>query len=110
MFCFTYHLRKVRNYLLLLHNFDTGKTGPNGIAVTGGGDLLVKHVIHLNVRDKSHMKEWTMAIRSCLDEAERLGLTSLSFPTLGTGICYFDYLLHFHLVEEVLLFDLVCDM
>lgn len=57
----------------------------NGVAITGGGNLSASHVIHVDVQGISGKNGWKKAITTCLQEAEKDELSSLSFPALGTG-------------------------
>ena len=63
-----------------------GRTRDDGIAVTGAGKLACQKVIHLEIPPIESNNDWKTAISRCLQEAEKLGLTSISFPAFGTGI------------------------
>ena len=67
------------------YNTSKGSIGRNGIAVTTAGSLSVKHVIHLDVNEMRTKNVWKGGILRCLEEADKLGLSSVSFPALGTG-------------------------
>ena len=56
-----------------------------GVAITNGGNLSAKKVIHLDVQGINGKAEWKKGITTCLKEAEKARLASLSFPALGTG-------------------------
>lgn len=60
------------------------------LAVTGSGAMLCKNIIHLKARS-SH-DGWKEGILDCLEEVEILNLISVSFPALGTGKVYINYL------------------
>lgn len=53
------------------------------IAVTGGGQMFCKNIIHMKAR--SHDKGWKEGIFRCLEKVEKLNWFSVSFPCLGTG-------------------------
>lgn len=62
----------------------------NGIAVTTGGNLPCKCIIHLAApaafdKKPPSMKDWEEGITKCLKEAEKMRLNSIAFPLLGTG-------------------------
>ena len=54
----------------------------DGMAITGAGRLQCKHIFHLVAKD---VKEWKTVIDNMLTEAEKMKLTSLTMPPLGTG-------------------------
>ncbi|KAI8490328.1 positive regulation of interleukin-4-mediated signaling pathway, partial [Branchiostoma belcheri] len=55
-----------------------------GIAVTGAGKLECKKIIHAAAPDKA--TDWKKVIINCLQTADSLGLRSIAFPALGTGV------------------------
>jgi poly [ADP-ribose] polymerase 10/14/15 len=55
----------------------------DGLAVTGAGLLPCKHVFHVVV--KADFKLLKATVKKCLAEAEKMKLTSLVIPPLGTG-------------------------
>ena len=63
---------------------------PIGSAIeTGAGDLAVKYVIHAAVMGldfKTDEEKIRRATRSALEKAKELGLKSVAFPALGTGV------------------------
>jgi len=63
---------------------------PVGAAVvTGGGSLRARHVIHAAVMGnnlKTGADEIRRATLSALNRAKELGLRSIAFPALGTGV------------------------
>ena len=67
-----------------------GPVQPGEAVVTGAGTLLpVKHVIHAAVMGQDLQTSPALVARataSALDAARRLGLTSVAFPALGTGV------------------------
>ena len=62
-----------------------GRIKQNGVAITSGGNLAAKHVLHLDVQGLTDKGEWKKGITRCLQQAERNELSSISFPALGTG-------------------------
>jgi len=54
-----------------------------GLAVTSAGKLMCKHIIH--VRARNTIDSWKSSIITCLQKTEKLGLSSIAFPALGTG-------------------------
>ncbi|WP_415404506.1 macro domain-containing protein [Tateyamaria sp. SN3-11] len=73
------------------------------VAVTSGGALSAKYVFHAITIDYSHMRFATedsvqSATLRCLKLADTLGVKSLAFPALGTGVARFP----FHLAAEVM--------
>ena len=54
-----------------------------GLAVTSAGKLMCMHIIHVRVRKT--IEQWKGSIIACLQKTEKLGLTSVAFPALGTG-------------------------
>ena len=65
----------------------------NGIAITGGGDLKAKYVIHIETPSKT--EGWAECVEKALNLAESKKLKSISFTAFGTGInftiFYLDY-------------------
>ena len=65
---------------------------PTGSAVaTGAGALAAKHVLHAVgpiYRDgrQGEPEQLASCYRTCLELAERLGVASISFPAISTGI------------------------
>jgi O-acetyl-ADP-ribose deacetylase len=62
---------------------------PGEAVVTTAGRLPAKHVIHAAVMGQDLKTDAfliTRAIASTFDHAERLGLESVAFPALGTGV------------------------
>ncbi|KAK2181573.1 hypothetical protein NP493_393g05033 [Ridgeia piscesae] len=59
-----------------------GTIGPNGIAVTSAGHLPCSHIMHIDVR----RSDLVAVIDSVLVEADSLGIESIAFPALGTGV------------------------
>ena len=60
-----------------------GKTRPNGIAVTGAGKLQCDYVIHVDIHKDI---DWDKTTSAVLFEAASLGVESVAFPALGTGM------------------------
>lgn len=62
--------------------------------VTGGGKLLCKYVIHAAVMGPDLVtdeEKIRAATKNSLLRAEELGLKSIAFPALGTGVGRFPY-------------------
>ena len=57
-----------------------------GIVVTGPGKLNCKYIFHVMLQNS--VKGWKTVISNCLQLAETRGVTSLSFPALGTGMAF----------------------
>ena len=57
---------------------------PGTIAVTGAGKLQTRKIYHM-VPDKPHMVSIKDCTLKCLKAADSHGLTSISFPAVGTG-------------------------
>jgi len=63
-------------------------------AVTGAGRLAARYVIHAAVMGtdlKTDAEKIRKATRSSLIRAEELGVRSIAFPALGTGVGGFPY-------------------
>ena len=61
-----------------------GVQTPGSIAVTGAGKLQTQNIYHM-VPEKLNMASVKSCITKCLKVAELNGLTSISFPAVGTG-------------------------
>ena len=59
----------------------SGQTDRNCIAVTSGGNLPCRFIIHLEAGAKS----WKTLVQNSLKAAEKQQLTSIAMPALGTG-------------------------
>lgn len=62
-------------------------------AVTGGGNLKAKYVIHAASMDLDHpTTEESLfdSVKNSLRRAEELGVKSLAFPAIGTGVAGFE--------------------
>ena len=72
--------------------FEAVSQGPvalGGAVVTGGGTLPVKAVIHAVSLDRERRTSGPVieaAVRSAMAAARDLGVTSIAFPALGTGV------------------------
>lgn len=65
-----------------------GKHKPGDVAVTGGGNLLVKHVLHAVSMGYQHPDVAALlkgVTRRCLEKATELGLESIVFPAIAAG-------------------------
>jgi len=63
------------------------------VVVTGGGDLSAKYVIHAAVMGQdlaTNAQIISKATLNTLKKAEKLGVSSLAFPALGTGVGRFS--------------------
>ena len=72
-------------YVVFINMIVAGGIKQNGVAITSGGNLAAKHVLHLDVQGLTDKGEWKKGITRCLQQAERNELSSISFPALGTG-------------------------
>lgn len=65
------------------------KMQAEGCVVTRAGSLRCKHVIHIDAQS-SH--SWKSKIKKCLEAANNLELSSVTFPAVGTGnfICIYS--------------------
>ncbi|GAA6756452.1 Appr-1-p processing protein [Thermus sp. 2.9] len=65
-----------------------GKIRVGEAAVTGAGSLPVRHVIHAAVLgdEPASLETVRQATRSALEKAVALGLKTVAFPLLGTGV------------------------
>jgi O-acetyl-ADP-ribose deacetylase (regulator of RNase III) len=65
-------------------------TLPTGeAAVTTGGNLKAKHIIHVNgpkFHEPDTKAKLARAVRSALARADEKGITAVAFPPLGTGL------------------------
>jgi O-acetyl-ADP-ribose deacetylase len=64
-----------------------------GAAITGGGKLKAKYVIHaasMALGSRTSAKNLEASTRNSLRRAEEKKLTSIAFPAIGTGIAGFD--------------------
>jgi O-acetyl-ADP-ribose deacetylase (regulator of RNase III) len=62
-------------------------------AVTGAGRLKAKYIIHaasMDFENPTTEESLYDAIKNCLLRAEELGLKSMAFPAVGTGVAGFD--------------------
>ena len=62
-----------------------GLQSSGSVAVTGAGKLNVRNVYHMVPDTWSSMRSIKDCIVNCLRKADSSGLTSLSFPAVGTG-------------------------
>ena len=62
-----------------------GFQSSGSIAVTGAGNLSVRNIYHMVPEAMSSMRSIKDCIVNCLRKADSSGLTSLSFPAVGTG-------------------------
>ena len=67
-----------------LFSANKAKLEKDGLVVTNPGKLLCQKIIHMKA--KSTDASWKSMIYNCLLEVEKLGLNSVTFPALGTGI------------------------
>ncbi len=71
-----------------------GAVPVGGVAVTSAGGLKAKYVIHAVgpvFRDPEGDFKLALAIKSSLDKAEELGLQSIAFPAISTGVYGYPY-------------------
>ena len=62
-----------------------GFQSSGSVAVTGAGKLNVRNIYHMVPDTMSSMRSIKECIVNCLRKADSSGLTSLSFPAVGTG-------------------------
>ena len=62
-----------------------GSHSSGSVAVTGAGKLNVRNIYHMVPDTMSSMRSIKECIVNCLRKADSRGLTSLSFPAVGTG-------------------------
>ncbi|XP_022795889.1 poly [ADP-ribose] polymerase 14-like isoform X2 [Stylophora pistillata] len=62
-----------------------GPVTPGSISVTGAGKLQVRYIYHM-VRERNSNSSMKECIFNCLQKVDSDGLTSVSFPAVGTGI------------------------
>jgi O-acetyl-ADP-ribose deacetylase (regulator of RNase III) len=55
----------------------------DGMAITSAGDLPCSRIFHLYA--KPDVKSWKDVLGRCFDKAEKMQLTSLAMPPVGTG-------------------------
>ena len=72
--------RKIQDECLAL-----GRQLPGSIAVTGAGKLQVRKIYHMVPDTGMKMTSIKDCIVKCLQKADLHGLTSISFPAVGTG-------------------------
>jgi O-acetyl-ADP-ribose deacetylase (regulator of RNase III) len=68
---------------------EIGPVGLGAAAITGGGDLAARHVVHAAVMEpggSATEASIRAATRSALELARDRGLRSIAFPALGTGV------------------------
>ena len=72
---------------------EIGPIGLGEAAITGGGNLKAKYVIHAASMDMEHPtsdESLYDSVRNSLLRAGELELRSLAFPAIGTGVSDFD--------------------
>ena len=76
-------------YMDCLSSFseNLSKIRRDGFIVSGPGKLPCRYIFHIKIRGS--IDGWKSIISVCLQQAESLGITSLSFPALGTGKLHF---------------------
>jgi len=82
-----------------------GPVRVGGVAVTSAGRLKAKYVIHAVgpvFGDPEGDSKLALAIKSSLDRAEELGLRSIAFPAISTGVYGYPYRKAAELMVEVL--------
>lgn len=53
--------------------------------VTAAHNLKCKHIVHLDALFYRQLSDWEKAYTAVLQEADKIGLSSLAVPALGTG-------------------------
>lgn len=82
-----------------------GPVRVGGVAVTSAGRLKARYVIHAVgpvFGDPEGDSKLASAIKSSLDKAEELGLHSVAFPAISTGVYGYPYRRAAELMAEVL--------
>ena len=68
------------------------------MVITKAGNLPCKYIFHL--APKHDQKSWKAVLEQCFQEAEKLQMTSLVLPPVGTGLLSADvvtsYIVSFH--------------
>jgi len=54
------------------------------MVITKAGNLPCQYIFHL--APKHDQKSWKTALENCFQEAEKLQMTSLVLPPVGTGL------------------------
>ena len=80
---FPYLSYGIVTHIVLFSSENLSTIRREGIVVTGSGKLNSKYIFHVKL--KGSIDGWKTVISSCLQLAETIGVTSLSFPALGTG-------------------------
>lgn len=82
-----------------------GPVPVGGVAVTGAGRLRARRVIHAvgpRYGEEGGDEKLASAVRSSLDKAEELGLRSIAFPAISTGVYGYPYQRAAGVMAEVL--------
>ena len=58
---------------------------PGSVVVTKAGNLNARFVFHIVLPQPLNNKSIKLSVMKCLREAEKRGLSSISFPVIGTG-------------------------
>ena len=67
--------------------FSRGLQKPGSVVVTGAGNLKARFVFHIVLPDtRPDLKSIKESVMKCLREAEKRGISSISFPAIGTGV------------------------
>ena len=62
-----------------------GPQSPGSVVVTRAGDLKARFIFHIVPSNTLNERSIKSSIMKCLQEAEKRGLSSISFPAIGTG-------------------------
>lgn len=84
---------------------EIGPIGLGEAAVTGGGELKAKYIIHaasMGMDDPTTEASLYDSVKNSLLRASELNLRSIAFPAIGTGVSEFDP----KLCAELMLFEI----
>lgn len=58
---------------------------PGSVVVTSAGNLTARYIFHIVPLDPLNTRSIKVSVMKCLQEAEKRGISSISFPAIGTG-------------------------
>ena len=62
-----------------------GHQRPGSVVVTGAGNLGATFIFHIVPPDPMNSRSIKVSVMKCLQKAEKMGISSISFPAIGTG-------------------------
>ena len=65
--------------------FRKGTQPPGSVVVTKAGNLKARFIFHIVPSDPLNTRSIKASVMKCLEEAEKQGISSISFPAIGTG-------------------------